>query len=71
MITMGAAMHSIIWVLLLAGPCVAFVASLAIRYSPRVGFPSIPFRLGKYGFWIVLAIVYVAMFATALIEHKI
>lgn len=64
-------MHFIIWVLVLVPPCVAFVAWQAISYSPRVGFPSIPFRLGKYGFWIVLAIIYVATFATALIEHKI
>jgi hypothetical protein len=34
-------------------------------------FPRQPVPLGKYGFWITLTIIYIAMFTTALIEHKI
>jgi hypothetical protein len=64
-------MHSIFWVLVLVPPCLAFLVWQALRYNPRVGFPSIPFQLGKYDFWIVLTIIYVATFAAALIEHKI
>jgi hypothetical protein len=63
-------MHSIVW-LLLVPPFLAFLAWQVLRYSPKVGFPSIPFRFGKYGFWILLTLTYVAMSATALIEHKI
>jgi hypothetical protein len=63
--------HFTIWILLLAPPCFAFLVWQMLISSPKVGFPSIPFRFGKYGFWIVLTVTYVAVFATAFIEHKI
>ena len=63
-------MHSTIW-LLLAPPCFAFIVSQIIRYSPRVGFPSIPFSLGKHSFLTVLTITYVSMFVVALAQHRI
>ena len=62
--------HSMIWIFL-APPCIAFLAWQILRSSPRVGFPSIQFRLGKQGFWILLAMSYVTMFTVALIERKI
>lgn len=64
-------MHSIIWLLLVVPPCFAFIVSQVIRYSPRVGFPSIPFSLGKHGFLTVLTITYVSLFVVALVQHKI
>ncbi len=64
-------MHSTIWLLFLVPPCFAFVVWQVVRNSPRVGFPSLPFALGKYGFWTVLTITYVSMFVVALVEHKI
>ena len=62
-------MHSTVWLFLLVPPCFACVVWQAVRYSPRVGFPSIPSGLGKYGFWTVLAITYVSMFVVALLGH--
>jgi len=63
--------HSTIWILLLVPLCFSFLAWQILISSPRVGFPSISFRLGRYSFWMVLTVTYVAVFATALIEHKI
>ena len=65
------AVHSTIWLLLFIPPCFAFVVWQIVRSSPRVGFPSIPFGLGRHGFWTVLTITYVSMFVVALIEHKL
>jgi hypothetical protein len=64
-------MHSTIWILLLAPLCFSFLAWQILISGPRVGFPSIQFRLGKYGFWILLTISYVTMFSVAMIERKI
>lgn len=64
-------MHSLIWILLLVPPCFAFVVSQIIRSSPRVGFPSVPFGLGRHGFWTVLILTYSAMFAVAFAQHRL
>ena len=64
-------MHSIIWFLLFVPPCFAFFVWQSIRYTPKVGFPSIPPKLSRHGFWTVLTITYVSMFVVALIKHKI
>lgn len=66
-----AAVHSTVWLLILVPPSLAYFVWEVLRSSPKVGFPSIPFRLGKHGFWIVLALTYVAVFAAALMTHRI
>ena len=58
-------MHSILWVLILLPPCVAPILWL----KPRTA--SAPKRVPTYTFWIVLAITYVVIFATALVQHKL
>lgn len=63
-------MHSLAWILLLAPICVAFLLWRLVRFT-EVGFPWQGVRLGKYGFWIILTVIYLAVFASALIEHKI
>jgi hypothetical protein len=64
-------MYSTILILVLAPPVLAFVLWQVLRYGPKVGFPSIPFRLGKNGYWKMLTLSYVAMFAAALVSHRI
>ena len=54
----SSAFHSL--ALFLFPPCLAFMVWPIVRYSPTVGFPSIPFKLGKHGFWTVLIITYVS-----------
>jgi hypothetical protein len=64
-------MHSPGWVLcILLPPCIAFVVWQSVRFT-EVGFPWQGVRLGKHGFWVILTVIYIAIFATALIEHKI
>ena len=63
--------HPIIWILILAPLCFSFLAWQILISGPKVGFPSIQFRLGKHGFWIILMISYVTVVAVALIERKI
>jgi len=68
-------MHSIIWLLLLAPPCLALVTWLIIRgwKLMMMGGRSTS-RIAawqKYDFWIILGILYVVMFAAAVIEHKL
>jgi hypothetical protein len=58
-------MHSILWVLVLLPPC----AALIVWLKPRTA--SGPKKVPTYTFWIVLAIMYVAVFAAALFEHKL
>jgi hypothetical protein len=64
-------MHSIVWIIILVPPCVAFVLWQGIKNRSRIGFPWQPIRLGKYSFWITLTIIYIAMLSAALIEHKL
>ena len=64
-------MHSSILFLLFVPPGFALLVWQIVRHSPRVGFPSIPFGLGKHGFWTVLTITYLSMLLVALVEHKI
>jgi hypothetical protein len=63
--------HSTIWILIFAPLCFSFLVWQILISSPKVGFPSIQFRLGKHGFWIILMISYVTMFTVALVERKI
>ncbi|HJY07704.1 MAG TPA: hypothetical protein VJ323_15410 [Bryobacteraceae bacterium] len=68
-------MHSIIWLLLFAPPCLALLTWLMTRGRKfmMMGNRSTP-RIAawqKYDFWIILAILYVVMFAAAAIEHKL
>jgi len=74
-------MHSIIWVLILVPPCLAFVIwqyggvgaktrDMTVTSGFKVDLWQ-SMRLGKYGFWIILAIIYTVTLATALVEHKI
>jgi hypothetical protein len=66
-------MHPVIWLIILGPPCLAFVLWQYIGVGARTGdiLPWQKVRLGKYGFWIMLAITYTATLATALVEHKI
>jgi hypothetical protein len=66
-------MHSVIWVLVLAPPCVAFLIWQGIGKGSRTGdvVPWQRVRLGKSGFWITLTICYTAIFAAALVLHKL
>ena len=66
-------MRSIMWILILLPPVLAFVIWQGIGLGSRTG-NTVPWqrvRLGKYGFWVTLAIVYIATFAAALGLHKI
>jgi hypothetical protein len=66
-------MHPTIWVLVLAPPILALVIWQYLGIGARTGniLPWQRVRLGKYGFWIILAIFYSVTFATALVEHKL
>jgi hypothetical protein len=68
-------MHSIIWLLLFAPPCLAVLTWLMTRgwtlmmmrgrSTPRLALWQ------KYDFWTILIILYVVMFVAALVEHKL
>jgi hypothetical protein len=58
-------MHSIPWVLILLPPCVALIVWLKPRTARG------PQKVPAYTFWIVLAIAYVAVFASALVQHTL
>ena len=66
-------MNSIIWLLILAPPCLALVLwqSVGIDARKRDILPWQYVRLGKYGFWVILAILYIVTFTAALVEHKL
>ena len=66
-------MHPMIWLIILGPPCLAFVLWQSIGVGAKSG-NTVPWqkvRLGKHGFWIMLAIIYAATLATVLVEHKI
>jgi hypothetical protein len=64
-------MHSLGWVLALAiPPFIALIVWRLVRFT-EVGFPWQGVRLGKYGFWIIVTVIYSAILASALVEHKI
>jgi hypothetical protein len=73
MIALGVAMNSIIWLLILAPPCLALVLwqYVGIGARKRDILPWQYVRLGKYGFWVILAILYIVTFTAALVEHKL
>jgi hypothetical protein len=66
-------MNSIIWILILVlgPPFLAYLAWLWVGSRTGDIDPWKRVRLGKYGFWITLGIIYTAAIATALVEHKI
>jgi hypothetical protein len=66
-------MHPMIWFLIFAPPCLAFLIWQGIEKGFRTGntVPWARVRLGKFGFWMTLAILYVATFAAALVLHKL
>jgi hypothetical protein len=66
-------MHSIIWILalVLGPPFVAYFAWLGIGSRTGNIDPWKSVRLGKYGYWITLGIIYTVAIATAMVEHKI
>lgn len=73
-------MHSLIWFLLLFPPCLAYWLWQGVAYKTRntgassntsFGMNGQRVRLGKHGYWILMAICYVASFGVALALHKI
>jgi hypothetical protein len=73
MILLGVAMQPMIWVLVLVPPCIAILVWQGIGRGSKTE-DTVPWqrvRLGKRGFWLTLAICYVAMFAAAVVLHKI
>jgi len=68
-------MHSIVWVLVLGPPCLAMLTWLVTRgwtfvvmrgrSTPRIT------KWQRYDIWIILAILYIVMFAAALIKQKL
>jgi hypothetical protein len=68
-------MHSILWLLLFAPPCLALVTWLMTRGWKVIvmGNRSTPRITAwqKYDFWIILLILYVVMFAAAVIDGKL
>lgn len=80
-------MHPMTWLIILGPPCLAFViwryggvgwnggrGAKAKDVVVGGGFKVDVWQsvqLGKYGFWIVLAIAYTVTIAAALVEHKI
>jgi hypothetical protein len=73
MIALGVAMNSIIWLFILAPLCLALVLwqYVGIGARKRDILPWQYVRLGKYGFWVILAILYIVTFTAALVEHKL
>jgi hypothetical protein len=74
-------MHPIIWLLILFPPCLAFyiwkfggVGNRTKDITVTGGFKADVWQrvsLGKYGYWIILTILYTVMFAAAAFEHKL
>jgi len=65
-------MHSLALVLaILLPPAIALLLSRLLRSRAVGNYPQQGFRLGKHAFWIILTVIYAAVFASALIEHKI
>jgi hypothetical protein len=73
-------MNPIIWFLILFPPCLAFFLWKCGGVGSRTGDITFtggfkadvqPVYWGKYGFWIILAILYAVMFAAAAFEHKL
>lgn len=69
-------MHHLIWLLILAPPVVAYVFWMAVGQKtgasskiPAGAYAAV--HLGKYGYWIILAICYASFFGIALAMHKI
>jgi|GEM_PF-3267540 len=68
-------MHSIVWLLLFAPPCLALLTwlmtrgwtAMIARGNPR---PWIAVWQ-KYDFWVILAILYIVMWTAAVVEHKL
>jgi hypothetical protein len=62
-----------IWVFILVPLFVAFLIWQGVGIGSRTGniLPWQSVRLGKYGFWIILAILYIVTFSAALVEHKL
>jgi len=62
------------WILvLLLPPCLAALIWLYMGVGAGKG-DALPWqhvRLGRYGFWIVLGIIYTATFTAAFVEHKL
>jgi hypothetical protein len=69
----GVVMHPMIWVFILVPLFVAFLIWQGVGIGSRTGniLPWQSVRLGKYGFWIILAILYIVTFSAALVEHKL
>lgn len=62
------------WILvLLLPPCLAIVIWQYIGVGTRTGdvMPWQRVRLGRYGFWVVLGIIYTVTFTAALIKYKL
>jgi len=74
-------MHPIIWLIILGPPCLSLFIWKSGNMGARTKDITVgggfkvdvwqSFTLGKYGFWIILAIVYAVTITTALVEHKI
>ncbi len=74
-------MRPIVWLIILGPPCLAFVIWRYGGVRGRAGDITVKggfkvdlwqsVQLGKYGFWIILALTYIVTLATALVEHKI
>jgi hypothetical protein len=68
-------MRQVYWVLLLGPPILGTLgwAMTCARTSAIMGGRTTPRILAwqKYDFWIILALMYVVMFAAAFIEHKL
>jgi len=72
-------MHPIIWVLILAPPLVSLVlwqrilpaGRIDVRFSQRIRPGQRTRPTWKHGFWIILAVNYLAMFTAALVRHKL
>jgi hypothetical protein len=64
-------MHPMIWFLILAPPCLAFAVWHVVGNKDfRAGIQP-GWRPFKHGFWVVLGLLYVAMFAAAVVLHKL
>ena len=68
-------MRQIFWVLLIGPPVLAVLTWLSTRgwISMMMGGRSTPRIIlwRKYDFWIILGILYLAMFTAAFVEHKL
>jgi hypothetical protein len=69
-------MHPLIWFLIVAPPCLAFsiwrvIGNKDFRAGIQPRTAALTLFSNRYGFWLILGVLYVGMFGTAMVLHKL